>query len=44
MTDVNGKDVRSYNISRIRYKNFKPEILIRKFLCSIGFRFRIHNK
>lgn len=42
MADVHNKDTRSYNMSRIRSKNTKPEILVRKFLHSHGFRFRIH--
>ena len=31
---------RSYNMSRIRSKNTKPEELVRKFLFSQGFRYR----
>ncbi|MCR6642468.1 MAG: very short patch repair endonuclease [Sporocytophaga sp.] len=31
-------------MSRIKGKNTKPEILVRKFLFSHGFRFRIHVK
>lgn len=31
-------------MSKIRSKNSKPELLIRSFLFSNGFRFRIHNK
>ena len=31
-------------MSRIRGKNTKPEILVRKGLHSRGFRFRLHNK
>ena len=44
MTDVHSKETRSYNMSRIRSKNTKPEILVRKFLFSKGFRFRLHDK
>ncbi|MFI5163910.1 MAG: very short patch repair endonuclease [Bacteroidia bacterium] len=44
MADVHSKKVRSYNMSRIKGKNTKPEILVRKFLHSKGFRFRIHVK
>jgi len=43
MTDVHSKVVRSYNMSKIKGKNTKPEILVRKFLFSKGFRFRIHS-
>ena len=31
-------------MSRIRSKNTKPEIFVRKFLHAEGFRFRIHDK
>ena len=31
-------------MSRIRSKNTKPEIRIRKFLFSAGFRYRLHQK
>src|SRR5688572_30101895 len=44
MADVHSKQIRSYNMSRIRGKDTKPEILVRKFLFSNGFRFRIHDK
>ncbi|MBL7810932.1 MAG: DNA mismatch endonuclease Vsr [Bacteroidetes bacterium] len=44
MTDVHNKETRSYNMSRIRGKDTKPELLVRKFLFSKGFRFRLHAK
>lgn len=44
MTDVHDKETRSYNMSQIRAKDTKPEMLVRKFLFSKGFRFRIHDK
>ena len=44
MTDVHSKAVRSYNMSRIKGKNTKPEMLVRKFLFSNGFRYRLHVK
>ena len=44
MTDVHSKKVRSYNMSRIKGKNTRPEILVRKYLHSQGFRFRLHDK
>lgn len=31
-------------MSRIRSKNTKPEMLVRKFLFSKGFRYRLHDK
>ena len=44
MTDVHDKQTRSYNMSQIKGKNTKPEILVRKFLFSKGFRYRLHVK
>ena len=35
---------RSYNMSRIRGKDTKPEMLVRKYLFSRGFRFRKNDK
>ena len=43
MTDVHSSEVRSFNMSRIKSKNTKPEILVRKFLFSKGFRYRLHS-
>jgi DNA mismatch endonuclease (patch repair protein) len=33
---------RSWNMSRIRAKNTKPEVAIRSLLHRMGFRFRLH--
>ena len=44
MADVHSKETRSYNMSRIRAKNTKPEMIVRKFLFSKGYRYRLHNK
>jgi DNA mismatch endonuclease (patch repair protein) len=44
MTDVHEPEVRSYNMSQIRGKDTRPEIIVRKFLHSKGFRFRLHDK
>ncbi len=44
MSDVFSKDKRSEVMSKIRSKNTKPEIIVRKFLFAKGFRFRIHDK
>jgi DNA mismatch endonuclease (patch repair protein) len=44
MTDVHDKKTRSYNMSQIKGKNTKPEMLVRKFLFSLGFRYTLHNK
>ena len=44
MSDTLSQIQRSYNMSCIRGKNTKPEILVRKGLHARGFRFRLHNK
>lgn len=44
MTDVHTPLVRSYNMSKIKGKNTRPEIMVRKFLHTNGFRFRLHDK
>ena len=43
MADVHDKATRSYNMSRIRNKDTKPEILVRKFLFANGFRYRLND-
>jgi len=44
MADVHSKETRSYNMSRIRSKDTKPELLVRRFLHKNGFRYRLHVK
>lgn len=44
MADIHSKEVRSYNMSKIKAKNTKPEVVVRKFLFSKGLRFRLHAK
>src|SRR5258706_10390414 len=44
MADVHTKAQRSYNMSRIRSKNTKPEMLVRSYLHKQGYRFRLHDK
>jgi len=44
MADVHDKVTRSYNMSRIKSKNTKPELIVRKFLFSKGFRYRLNVK
>jgi DNA mismatch endonuclease (patch repair protein) len=44
MADVHDKQTRSYNMSRIRSKDTKPELIVRSFLHKNGFRFRLHDK
>ena len=36
------KEHRSWNMSRIKSKNTKPEMLVRSFLHNHGYRFRLH--
>ena len=42
--DIHDKKTRSYNMSRIKGKNTKPEELVRKYLFSQGFRYRKNDK
>ena len=44
MVDHITKAKRSWNMSRIRAKDTKPEKIVRSFLFNKGFRFRIHSK
>lgn len=44
MADVHNKETRSYNMSKIKGKDTKPEMLVRKFLFANGFRYRLHDK
>lgn len=44
MADVHSKATRSYNMSQIKGKNTKPEMLVRKFLHAKGFRYKLHDK
>lgn len=44
MTDTISKEHRSWNMSRIRGKNTKPEIIVRSLLHKMGYRFRINRR
>lgn len=44
MSDIFSQNKRSDIMSKISCKNTKPEILVRKFLFSKGFRYRINVK
>lgn len=44
MTDVHDHITRSHNMRQIRSKDTEPEMIVRKRLFSIGFRFRLHKK
>ncbi len=43
MTDTVSKKQRSWNMSRIKGKDTKPELHLRSLLHKDGFRFRIHD-
>lgn len=42
MTDIFSPEKRSWNMSRIRSKDTKPEKVVRSLLHKMGFRFRLH--
>jgi len=42
-SDVHDSATRSYNMSRIKGKDTKPELLVRKYLHSKGLRFRLYD-
>ena len=44
MTDRLSPEHRSWNMSRIRGKDTRPEILLRKALFSRGMRYRLHRR
>ncbi|MFA8434137.1 MAG: very short patch repair endonuclease [Marinifilaceae bacterium] len=44
MSDVHSKKTRSFNMSRIGSKDTTPEMLVRKYLFSKGFRYRLNVK
>lgn len=44
MADVHNRKTRSYNMSMIRSKDTKPEMIVRKFLFGNGFRYKLHDK
>ncbi len=44
MTDHLTPDKRSWNMSRIRSKNTRPELIVRKMLHNSGIRYRLHAR
>lgn len=44
MVDVHSKEQRSFNMSRIKGKNTKPELIVRSLVHALGCRFRLHRK
>ena len=43
MSDVLTPEQRKYNMSRIRYKNTRPEMIVRSEVHRMGFRYKLHN-
>jgi DNA mismatch endonuclease, patch repair protein len=43
MADKLTPEQRSWNMSRIRGKNTKPELLVRRLLHAKGYRYRLHG-
>ncbi len=44
MADIHKKHIRSFNMSRIKAKDTRPELLVRHFLHNCGFRYKLHDK
>ena len=44
MSDVHTTEQRRFNMSRIRGKDTKPEMLVRSYLHAQGLRYRLHVK
>ena len=44
MTDIVDPRTRSAMMAAIRGKNTEPEIVVRRFLHRLGFRFRLHRR
>jgi DNA mismatch endonuclease (patch repair protein) len=42
MSDVHSPEQRSFNMSRIRSKDTKPEMIVRSLVHQMGYRFRLH--
>src|SRR4030042_5055604 len=44
MADVLTKKQRSYNMSQIKDKNTKPEMIVRSMVHRMGYRYSLHRK
>ena len=44
MVDVLSRKQRQYCMSRIRGKNTKPEIIVRRLVHAMGYRYRLHRR
>ena len=42
--DVHDKQTRSFNMSRIKSRDTKPELIVRSLCHRLGLRFRLHRK
>lgn len=43
MTDKIPEERRSWNMSRIRSKGMKPEMIVRRLVHGMGYRYRLHR-
>jgi len=43
MSDVLTPQQRKHNMSRIRYKDTRPEMIVRSEVHRLGFRYKLHN-
>ncbi len=43
MSDVHSAAQRSFNMSRIKSRDTKPELIVRSIVHRMGFRFRLHR-
>lgn len=43
MTDVLTPEQRRFNMSKIRSKDTRPEIIVRSLVHGLGYRYRLHN-
>lgn len=42
--DVHSPQQRSFNMSRIRNRNTRPEMIVRSIVHRLGYRYRLHKK
>ena len=42
--DVHSPETRRFNMSRIKSKNTRPELVIRRWLWANGYRYRLHRR
>ena len=42
--DIHSSEQRSFNMSRIKGKDTKPEMIVREWLWQNGYRYRLHRK